>query len=142
MPIVKCRSFNFILFCSCSRYQNGRLLQEVTLGMRSNLFIPNVNGAQGFYTCKATNDYGSEISTSAELKIQGTLCFVTIASWFVVGIVDALVLLRFAENVGLWIKNKQTAFSVFRSTILLKQKAKQNNKNYLTFRYGKVTNVE
>ncbi|KAL9953643.1 hypothetical protein ACROYT_G041093 [Oculina patagonica] len=53
-----------------SWYQNGRLLQEVTLGMRSNLFIPNVNEAQGFYTCKATNDYGSEISTSAELKIQ------------------------------------------------------------------------
>ncbi len=58
--------------------------------MRSNLFIQNVNGAQGFYTCKATNEYGSEVSTPAELKIQGTLYLVTVASWFVAGMVDAL----------------------------------------------------
>ena len=58
--------------------------------MRSNLFIPNVNGAQGFYTCKATNDYGSEISTPAELKIPGTLCYITVASSFVAEFVDAI----------------------------------------------------
>ncbi|KAL9958321.1 hypothetical protein ACROYT_G035323 [Oculina patagonica] len=53
-----------------SWYQNGRRLQKVTMGTKSNLFIPNVNGAQGFYTCKSTNDYGSEISSPAELKVQ------------------------------------------------------------------------
>ncbi|KAJ7374297.1 hypothetical protein OS493_007382 [Desmophyllum pertusum] len=53
-----------------SWYHNGRRLQQVTSGSRSNLFIPNVNGVQGFYTCKATNEYGSEISTPAELKIK------------------------------------------------------------------------
>ena len=45
--------------------------------MRSNLFIPDVRGAQGVYTCKATNDYGSEISYPAELKIKGKLYLLT-----------------------------------------------------------------
>ncbi|XP_078344733.1 cartilage intermediate layer protein 1-like [Oculina patagonica] len=53
-----------------SWYHNGRRLKKVTMGTKSNLFIPNVNGAQGFYTCKSTNDYGSEISSPAELKVQ------------------------------------------------------------------------
>ena len=43
------------------------------MGMRSSLFIANVNGAQGLYTCKATNDYGSEMSSPGELKIKGKL---------------------------------------------------------------------
>ena len=41
------------------------------MGMRSSLFIANVNGAQGLYTCKATNHYGSEMSSPGELKIKG-----------------------------------------------------------------------
>ena len=41
------------------------------MGMRSSLFIANVNGAQGLYTCKATNDYGSEMSSAGELTIKG-----------------------------------------------------------------------
>ena len=45
--------------------------------MRSNLFIPDVRGAQGVYTCKDTNGYGSEISYPAELKIKGKLCLPT-----------------------------------------------------------------
>ena len=45
--------------------------------MRSNLFLPNVRGVQGVYTCKATNDYGSEISYPAELKIKGKFCLPT-----------------------------------------------------------------
>ncbi|XP_020605848.1 cartilage intermediate layer protein 1-like isoform X2 [Orbicella faveolata] len=53
-----------------SWYHNGRRLPELTVGMRSNLFIANVNGAQGLYTCKATNDYGSEMSSPGELKIK------------------------------------------------------------------------
>ena len=61
----------------CSRYRNGRRLAEETLGMRSNLFILDVSGAQGVYTCKATNDYGSEISYPAELKIKGKICLLT-----------------------------------------------------------------
>ena len=54
-----------------SRYHNERPLQEVTSGNRAHLFIRNVTGAQGLYICKATNDYRSEISTPAELKIKG-----------------------------------------------------------------------
>ncbi len=38
-------------------------------------FMRNVNGGQGFYTCMAPNDYGSEISSPAELKVQGTISF-------------------------------------------------------------------
>ena len=58
--------------------------------MRSSLYIPNVNGAQGLYTCKATNDYGLEISTPAELKIQGMKCFV-MGWWIVAEILDAFI---------------------------------------------------
>ena len=39
-----------------SRYRNGRRLPELTVGMRSSLFIANVNVARGLYTCKAIND--------------------------------------------------------------------------------------
>ena len=56
---------------SSSRYLNGRRLPELTVGTRSSLFIANLNGAQGLYTCKATNDYGSEMSSAGELKIKG-----------------------------------------------------------------------
>lgn len=52
---------------------NGRPLPEVTMGNRTNLYIANVTGAKGIYTCKATNDYGSEISSPAELKIKENL---------------------------------------------------------------------
>ena len=45
------------------------------MGMRSSLFIANVNGAQGLYTCKATNNYGSEMSSPSELKIKGKTFF-------------------------------------------------------------------
>ena len=41
------------------------------MGMRSSLFISNVDGAQGLYTCMATNAYGSEMSSPGELKIKG-----------------------------------------------------------------------
>ena len=41
------------------------------MGTRSSFFIANVNGAQGLYTCKATNDYGTEMSSAGELKIKG-----------------------------------------------------------------------
>ena len=45
------------------------------MGNRTNLYIANVTDAKGIYTCKATNDYGSEISSPAELKIKGTPTF-------------------------------------------------------------------
>ena len=74
-----------MLFSPCfdSRYHNGRHLQEESFENITNLFIPNVTGAsQGFYTCKATNDYGSEISTPAELKIKSTYVKVSLrAKW-------------------------------------------------------------
>ena len=59
------------IYFSSLRYHNGRRLPELTVGMRSSLFIANVNGAQGLYTCKATNDYGSEMSSAGELTIKG-----------------------------------------------------------------------
>ena len=65
----------YIIFFFSSRYHNGRRLQELTVRMRSSLFIANVNGAQGLYTCKATNDYGSEMSSAGELKIRGNTIF-------------------------------------------------------------------
>ena len=64
---------------SSSRYHNGRRLPELTVGTRSSLFIANVNGAQGLYTCKATNHYGSEMSSAGELKIKGNTIFSTVA---------------------------------------------------------------
>lgn len=45
------------------------------MGMKSSLFISNVDGAQGLYTCKATNPYGSEMSSPGELKIKGKTFF-------------------------------------------------------------------
>lgn len=65
--------------CLCSRYRNGRRLAEETLGMRSNLFVLDASGGQGVYTCKATNDYGSEMSIAGELKIKGNTIFSTVA---------------------------------------------------------------
>jgi len=70
---------NIIFILASSRYHNGRRLPELTVGMRSSLFIANVNGAQGLYTCKATNDYGSEMSSPGELKIKGETIFSTAA---------------------------------------------------------------
>ena len=71
---------NIIIFIfSSSRYHNGRRLPKLTVGMRSSLFIANVSGAQGLYTCKATNDYGSEMSSAGELKIKGNTTFSTVA---------------------------------------------------------------
>ena len=50
------------------------------MGTRSSLFIANVNGVQGLYTCKATNDYGSEMSSAGELKRKGNTIFSTVVS--------------------------------------------------------------
>ena len=48
-------------------------MQEESVEGLSKLFIPDVNGSQGFYSCKAVNDFGSEISNTAELTVKGLL---------------------------------------------------------------------
>lgn len=67
--------YHFRFVFAFARYHNGRRLPELTVGMKSSLFISNVDGAQGLYTCKATNTYGSEMSSPGELKIKGKTFF-------------------------------------------------------------------
>ena len=58
-------------FCVFLRYKNGSILQKENVGSVSSLFIADVTGAQGVYTCKAVNEYGSEISNKAVLTVKG-----------------------------------------------------------------------
>ena len=78
------------------------------MGVKSSLFIANVNGAQGLYTCKATNDYGSEMSSAGELKIKGNTIFSMVA---------------LSSNSQAW--RKHGLFSSFRRTISIQSRQEE-----------------
>lgn len=60
-----------LLVYSSSRFKENSIIDKDLYGYNNTLLIPVVDSLSGTYRCRVVNDFGSEFSDGAVLKVLG-----------------------------------------------------------------------